>query len=105
MPDPEAALRELWTAQGVPPERQDEVIAAIVAKAKQRIVFAPPPKPARRRKTIAASLAANPPGLPGILPARTRDVLQREADRPLAGQNRPVDDTPLFGPRQRDLFD
>lgn len=31
--DPETILRALWTEQGVPQERQDEVIAQITAKA------------------------------------------------------------------------
>ena len=31
--DPETALRELWTAQGVTKERQDQLIAEIDAKA------------------------------------------------------------------------
>lgn len=31
--DPEASLRALWDAQGVPKDRQDEIIGAIVAKA------------------------------------------------------------------------
>jgi phospholipid N-methyltransferase len=32
-PDPEAPLRELWTSQGVSPERQEEVIASVTAAA------------------------------------------------------------------------
>lgn len=32
-PDPETALRELWTAEGVSTQRQDELIAQITAKA------------------------------------------------------------------------
>lgn len=31
--DPEIELRELWTRQGVPKERQDELIAEVTAKA------------------------------------------------------------------------
>jgi hypothetical protein len=31
--DPETRLREMWTAKGVPPERQDEIIRDITAKA------------------------------------------------------------------------
>jgi len=32
-PDPETKLREYWTAQGIPPTRQEELIAEIAAKA------------------------------------------------------------------------
>lgn len=33
MSDPEAKLRALWTAEGVPQTRQDQILAEITAKA------------------------------------------------------------------------
>jgi len=35
MADPEKLLRELWDGQGVPKEKQDEIIRDIEEKAKQ----------------------------------------------------------------------
>ncbi|MEX3845574.1 hypothetical protein [Paraburkholderia sp. BR10882] len=39
--DPEAVLREMWSAQGVPQARQDELIAQIAAKAVPRAKVGP----------------------------------------------------------------
>lgn len=40
-PDPETELRALWTAQGVPLERQNQIIAEVIAKAQPGTPFGP----------------------------------------------------------------
>ncbi|OAN76729.1 hypothetical protein A8B82_15150 [Sulfitobacter sp. EhC04] len=41
MTDPEKELRASWTAEGVPQERQDQMIAQIVAKAQPGAMVGP----------------------------------------------------------------